>query len=207
MGGSLSGNLSTEYIGEYTQGYKVFNSATVPIEVIKNPTHAEWRCFPFGKEYFSNYAPEFPFFDDDNLKTISPGEAELDFQFCLKAYQIANKQYVMSAFQWRVLSELSTEDAKLTLYSATAGRTTNPIVVAPNTTQDVSSASVTKSNNAMTLVDKSRPFGAFFEDASGVRYHVSGDDFVYYFQPGNATANETDYVTVAVKGVHGFTVN
>ena len=139
--------------------FSTFNVATVHILPGAKPVNFE--CFPLTLE-----------------------QANL---FCVKAWQIDNKQYVTTAF--------ASNYQEVSLYRANATRTTDLIAIEPGIIEEISSVSAIQHEEPMVLVDKSRPFGVFFED-SGVNYHVSGESFVYYFQ--------NDIVTVGVQGAQGF---
>jgi hypothetical protein len=119
--------------------------------------------------------------------------------FCARAWKANNKLNGEAGIAFD-----ETFYGNITLFKANKESTNKLTTIPSNQVASISSMSVSATSGKKVYIDKSNPYGAFFEvedcltddeDLGLQRAFVYANDIVYYFEPGNP-----GYVTVGFTG-------
>jgi hypothetical protein len=126
-----------------------FNSIQVPFKNVATASEAEWKCFPL------ELILVFPF----------------DPFLCPKAWQTEDKHFVQAGFS-------GIGSTKGVLFKANTATTTNLVEFDidgfdPDGVTIISAVSAVMSDKSKVVMDKSNPYGAFFEEAGLFTYGIT----------------------------------
>jgi hypothetical protein len=174
-----------------------FNSILVPFEDAASASEAQWQCFPFEVLFFGGIYP-------------------FDTQLCVKAWQAEDKQFVqtgLAGLDSDMYGGLGIDGKNGVLFKANGATTTNLVEIdeGSDPVTIISAASIVMSDKPKVVIDKSNPYGAFFEDffeegGSPDTYpfaFVYADNVAYCFHEFGGVK----VVTVGITGTAGKTIS
>jgi hypothetical protein len=160
-----------------------YNSVRAPVvyATAANTSQVVWICVPLDKAFY-----DYSYYKSPVL--------------CGRAWRANGKLYGEAGVTFD-----SSYPGNVTLFKANAASTNKLVAtpINPDNPTTISSMSVNPTGAKQVVIDKSNPYGAFFEmkgfdyanDTVEQRGFVYANDIVYYFEPGNP-----GYVTVGFTG-------